>query len=50
MKISFNPSMPPLSMKKMDSDSDDGENQGPGNYNPDTNRFEYNIKDIDCAI
>ena len=49
MKISFNPSMPPLSMKKMDSDSDEG-NEGPGTYNLDTNRYEYNIKDIDCAI
>ena len=47
MKISFNPNMPPLTMKKMDSDSD--ENEGPGTY-LDNGRYQYQLKHIDTAI
>ena len=40
--------MPPLSMKKNDSDSE--EDLGPGTYLPHNGRYEFQLKDIDTAI
>ncbi len=50
MRHTFNPSMPPLTFKKIDnSDSDEESIYGPGIWQP-NGRIHYDIKQMDVAI
>ena len=50
MRHTFNPSMPPLTFKKLDnSDSEEESIYGPGIWQP-NGRIHYDIKQMDVAI